>query len=178
MAPSLDDWLPKHTIRTRHRRTARPEPEEPWEEALRVRVRDARVLGPMIARRLGRHLPSADVTFRELFRTGIFTLLEEGERYSISGTAGRIWSPAGPFERFESAADYRKYEEPGIAKVAFLTAVRPHERGAEIVNEARVWCTDRRAWLHFMPLWGMVAPFSRFIGREVLRTAARRAEGG
>ena len=176
MAPSLDDWLPKHTIRTRHRRAARAGPEELWEEALRVRVRDARVLGPVIARRLGPHLPSADVTFRELFRTGIFTLLEEGERYSISGTAGRIWHPAGPFESFESAADYRKYEEPRTAKVAVLAAVHEHPRGAQILSESRVWCTDRRAWLHFMPLWGVVAPFSRLIGREVLRTVARRAE--
>ena len=176
MAPSLDDWLPKHTIRTRHRRAARVEPDALWEEALRVRVRDARVLGPVIARRLGRHMPSADVTFRELFRTGIFTLLEEGERYSISGTAGRIWNPAGPFERFESAADYRQHEEPGTAKVAVLTEVREHDRGAQIVNEARVWCVDRRAWLHFMPLWGAVAPFNLLIGREILRAVVQRAE--
>jgi hypothetical protein len=176
VATSLDDLLPKHTVRTRHRRAARAEPGALWEEAARLRVRDARVLGPMIARRLGRHLPSADVTFRELFRTGIFTLLEEGERYSISGAAGRIWSPAGPFERFESAADYRKYDSRGTAKVAVLTAVREHRRGAQIVSEARVWCTDRRAWLHFMPLWGVVAPFDLLIGREVLRTVVRRAE--
>jgi hypothetical protein len=178
VAPSLDDWLPKHTIRTRHRRATRADPEELWEEAIRVPVRDARILGPLIARRLGPHLPSADVTFRELFRTGIFTLLEEGERYSISGAAGRIWSPAGPFERFESAADYRKYDSPGTAKVVVLNAVREHPRGAQIVSEARVWCTDRRAWLHFMPLWGVVAPFDLLVGREVLRSVARRAEAG
>jgi len=176
VAPSLDHWLPKHTVRTRHRRAARVEPDALWEEATRLRVRDARILGPVIARRLGRHLPSADVTFRELFRTGIFTLLEEGERYAISGAAGRIWSPAGPFERFESAADYRKYDSRGTAKVAVLTAVREHPRGAQIANEARVWCSDRRAWLHFMPLWSMVAPLDLLIGREVLRSVARRAE--
>ena len=176
MTPSLDNWLPQSTVRTRHRRAARAEPERLWREANRVRVRDARTLRPLISFRLGRHLPSSEVTFRELFRTGIFTLLEEGERYSISGVAGRIWSPSGPYERFESAADYREYSRPGTAKAVFLTRVGEHPRGAQIVNEARVWCADRRAWLRFMPLWGVTAPFSRFIEAEVLRLVARRAE--
>lgn len=163
-------------MHTLHRRAARVEPERLWKEANGVRVRDSRTLRPLIKHRLGGHLPSGDMTFRELFRTGIFTLLEEGERYSISGAAGRIWSPSGPYARFESAADYREYEEGGTAKVAILTRVEDHPHGAQIVSETRVLCSDRRAWLHFMPLWGLVAPFSHFIGAEVLRTATRRAE--
>ena len=149
-----------------------------WEEANEVEVDDARALRPVIAWRLGRHLPSPDVTFRELFRTGIFTLLEEGECYSISGVAGRIWSPSGPFARFESAADYRKYEEPGTAKAVILTHVEEHERGARIGIDTGVRCLDRGAWLRFMPVWAAVAPFSRLIEGEILRTVARRAEAG
>jgi hypothetical protein len=176
VAPSLDSWLPKCHVRTRHVRASAASPERLWNEANGFRIRDSRALRPLIGRRLGRNAPDADATFRELFRTGIFTLLDEGERYSISGCAGKIWNPRGEFTRLESAAEYREYDAPGTCKVVFLTWVREHPRGSEIANEARVWCTDRRAWLRFVPLWTAVRPFSRLIGADALRSVARRAE--
>jgi hypothetical protein len=139
-------------------------------------MRDTRVLRPLIGARLGPHAPSADTTFRELFRTGIFTLLEEGDHYSISGVAGCLWAPRGEYARFESAADYRQYEPPERAKAAVLTLVREHERGSEIVAEIRVWCTDRRAEMRFRPVWLLVSPFLRFVRMDLLRAVAIRAE--
>jgi hypothetical protein len=37
-----------------------------------------------------------------MFAKGIFTLLEEGERCSISGVAGRLWTPAGRYDRYDA----------------------------------------------------------------------------
>ena len=176
MAPSLDTWLPDYHVRTLQRRASRATPEALWDAAQSTRIRDTRVLRPLIGARLGPHAPPADTTFRELFRTGIFTLLEEGDRYSISGVAGCLWAPRGEYARFESAADYRQYEDAGRAKAAVLTLVREHERGSEIVTEIRVWCTDRRAERRFRPVWLVVAPFMRFVRLELLRAVARRAE--
>lgn len=176
LAPSLDSWLPDYHVRAVHRRASRATPDELWKAAEETRIRDTRVLRPLIGARLGPHAPPAETTFRELFRTGIFTLLEEGERYSISGLAGSIWAPRGEFARFESAADYRQYERPGRAKAAVLTQVREHERGSEIVTEIRVWCTDRSAEIRFRPVWLVVSPFMRFVRIELLRAVARRAE--
>lgn len=177
MTPSLDTWLPDYHVRAVHRRASRVAPAELWDAATRTRIRDTRVLRPLIGARLGPHAPPADTTFRELFRTDIFTLLEEGDRYSISGVAGCLWAPRGEYTRFESAADYKQYEEPGRAKGAVLTAVREHERGSEILTEIRVWCTDRRAEMRFRPVWLVVAPFLRFVRMELLRSVTRRAEG-
>ena len=126
--------------------------------------------------RLPGRAPRPDTTFRELFRTGIFTLLEEGGRHSISGVAGRLWTPSGHYARFETGADYKEYAEPGTAKVALLTSVREHERGSEIVSETRVWCADRRAQLRFRPYWALVGPFSRFIRIELLSAVTKRAD--
>jgi hypothetical protein len=159
-----------------NRRASRATADELWEAAEQTRLRDTRVLRPMIGARLGPHAPPADTTFRELFRTDIFTLLEEGERYSISGVAGCLWAPRGEYAHFESAADYRQYEKPGRAKAAVLTEVREHSRGSEIVTEIRVWCTDRRAEVRFRSVWMLVAPFMRFVRMDLLRTVARRAE--
>jgi hypothetical protein len=178
LTPSLDSWLPDYHVRTVQRRVSHAAPAALWEAAGQTRVRDTRMLRPLIASRLGPHAPPADTTFRELFRTGIFTLLEEGDRYSISGIAGCLWSPRGDYAQFESAADYKQYEAPNRAKGAVMTTVREHEHGSEIVTEIRVWCTDRSAWLRFRPVWLIVAPFMRFVRMELLRSVTRRAEAG
>jgi hypothetical protein len=178
LASSLDTWLPDYHVRTVQRRVSRAAPDKLWEAAARTRIRDTRILRPVIGARLGPHAPPAETTFRELFRTDIFTLLEEGDRYSISGVAGCLWAPRGEYARFESAADYRQYEAAGRAKAAVMTLVREHERGSEIVTEIRVWCTDRRAEMRFRSVWLLVAPFMRFVRLDLLRTVARRAESG
>ncbi|HEY2603521.1 MAG TPA: hypothetical protein VGI67_18335 [Thermoleophilaceae bacterium] len=161
-----------------YRRASRATPAALWEAAGATRIRDTRVLRPLIGARLGPHAPPANTTFRELFRTDIFTLLEEGDRYSISGVAGCLWAPRGEYAHFESVADYKQYEKPGRAKAALLTQVREHERGSEITTEIRVWCTDRRAEVRFRSVWVLVAPFMRFVRLDLLRTVVRRAESG
>ena len=165
-------------MRSVNRRASSATPDALWDAAGRTPISDTRMLRPLIGARLGPNAPSANTTFRKLFRTGIFTLLEEGDHYSISGVAGCLWAPRGDYARFESADDYRQYEPPGRAKAAVLTLVQEHARGSEIVTEIRVWCTDRSAWLRFRPVWLIVAPFMRFVRMELLRSVARRAEAG
>src|SRR5436305_12691248 len=69
--PSLDNWLPDYQVRTVQRRVSRATPDELWDAAARSRIRDTRVLRPVIGARLGPHAPAVDTTFRELFRTDI-----------------------------------------------------------------------------------------------------------
>ena len=176
MDSSLDTWLPDYHVRAVHRRASSATPDALWAAAEDTRIRDTRMLRPLIGARLGPHAPPLDTTFRELFRTDIFTLLEEGDRYSISGVAGCLWAPRGEYAHFESAGDYKQYEEPGRAKAGVMTLVREHDRGSEIVTEIRVWCTDRRAEVRFRSVWLIVSPFLGFVRRELLRSVVRRAE--
>src|SRR3954454_2899882 len=173
---SLDSWLADPHVRIRYARTSQASPDELWDAAMQIRLRDTRTMGRLIRWRLGRHTPSADTTYRDLFRTGIFTLLEDGERLSISGVAGRIWAPSGDYARFESTAEYREWSKPGTAKVVFLTEVHEHERGSEIVSEARVRVEGRRARMLFRGLWSVVGRFAWLVGGEVLAAAVKRAE--
>jgi hypothetical protein len=142
-----------------------------------VRLADAPRLCRLIRWRLGRHAPAPGTTFEEFFRTGIFMLLEEGERLYISGVAGKIWAPSSDYAQFETAGEYREYRRRGTAKVVLRTEVREHERGSQIEYEARVWCSDRRTQLIFRPFWAVVYPFARFIYSEGFAAAVRRAEG-
>lgn len=176
MSAPLDHWLPKYQMRLRHARTSRATPEELWAAARELRIAETPTMRRLIGWRLGHHAPGADTTYRELFRSGIFTLLEEGDRFSVSGLAGRIWTPSGDYASFETPADYREYEIPGTAKVVVLTEVRDHERGSEIVSESRVRVHGRRTRVVFRGFWTFIRPFSRFVPNEVLAAAVLRAE--
>jgi hypothetical protein len=176
MTAPLDNWLPAHDVHMRYARTAAVPPERLWEAANDLRLRDTRTMRRLVRWRLGRHAPPADTTYKELFRSGIFTPLEEGERFSVSGVAGRIWAPSGDYARFESGDEYREWSHPGTAKVALMTAVRDHERGSEIVSESRVLVQGRRARILFRGFWAVVGPFGHYIGSDVLAAAVRHAE--
>jgi len=173
---SIDDWLPRCHARLYQARASTATPDALWDSAQNIRLCDAPRLNRLIRWRLGRHAPSPETTFEEFFRTGIFMLLEEGERLYISGVAGRIWAPSGEYAHFETAGEYREYARRGTAKVVISIAVREHERGSQIVTEARVWCTDRRTQLVFRPFWAVVSPFARFIYSEGFALAVNRAE--
>jgi hypothetical protein len=172
----LDNWLPKHNVRMRYARTSSASPAELWQAASEITLSDTGRMRRLIGWRLGKHAPPSDTTYRDLFRSGIFTLLEEGERFSVSGVAGRIWAPSGDYASFESGDEYREWSRPGTAKVAVMTAVHEHEKGSEIVSESRVFVDGRRARILFRGFWSVVAPFGRYIGSDVLAAAVKRAE--
>jgi hypothetical protein len=147
-----------------------------WDAAQSVRLRDAPRLHRVVRWRLGNHAPPPETTFEEFFRTGIFMLLEEGERLDISGVAGKLWAPSGEYAHFETPAEYREYRQRGTAKAVLKIEVRGHKGGSQIVSEARIWCADRRTQLIFRPFWAVVRPFARLIYSEGFAVAVRRAE--
>jgi hypothetical protein len=178
MSAPLDTWLPEHQVHIRYARSSSAAPEDLWAAANEIKLSDTRTMRRLIRWRLGRHAPGGDETYREFFRSGIFTLLEEGERFSVSGVAGRIWAPSGDYARFESSDEYREWSQRGTAKVVVCTEVHEHERGSEIVSEARVQILGGRARILFRGSWALVGPFGRYVGSEVLAAAVRRAEAG
>ena len=151
-------------------------PERLWESAKTVRVRDARALRPLIALRLGPYAPPATTTFHDVFRAAPFRLLEEDRHLSVSGLAGRLWSPFADFAAISTPEEFRAFAEPGQAKVVLAAAVREHARGSEIAIDAGVWCTSRGAVVRFRPFWAIVGPFARLIRSELLAAATRGAE--
>jgi hypothetical protein len=176
-AAVLDRWLPDQTVRTLHRRRSTASPDALWDAARAAAIGDTLTLRPLIMLRLRGARPTTRTTFEELFRTPPFVLLEEGERLSVSGLAGKLWTPAGDYASFDSGDAYVAHDAPATAKVALATTVVAHAGGgSEIVTESRVWCVDRSARWRFRPYWVLVGPLSRFIGIELLHATTRRAE--
>ena len=116
-------------------------------------------------------------TYDELFRTEPFTLLDEGDTWSVSGLCGRIWTLQRDYPRLSGPGDFRTWDERGTVRVLFAHWAEPGRNGrAELVSEARVDPVDATARLRLRALWTVIAPFEPLVGAEPLAVAAKRAE--
>jgi hypothetical protein len=167
----LDAWLPEPAIRTRHRRRADAAPDALWDAAGALRVDATGPLGRLVRWRI----PGLDdgVTFRGLFAAPPFTVLAEGERWSVSGLVGRIWTLRRDYPRVADADAFAAWSQSGTVRVLFAHWVTDD---AELVSEARVAPVDRGAGLRLRALWTVIGPWERLIGGEALARAVRIAE--
>jgi hypothetical protein len=175
MELDLDAWLPEPQVRVRQRRVTRVDPQRLWHAAATVRLREAPVLGRAVRWRIPGSAP--ELPFRELLRNYPFTVLAEGEQWSLSGLCGRIWTLQIDYPRIDSPDEFRAWGEPGTVRVAIAHWVEPHGTdGAAIVSESRVKAVDAGANARLRVLWTLVGGLQRFVGGEVLRTVVRQAE--
>jgi hypothetical protein len=171
----LDTWLPAPAIRTRHARAAAASPDAVWAAARGLRVDATGPLGRVVRWRIP-GLPEG-VTFFELFAGAPFTVLGAGERWSVSGLVGRIWTLRRDYPRLQDARAFAEWAQPGTVRVLFAHWVVEMEEGRScLVSEARVAPVDRGAALRLRALWAVVGPFERLIGGEALARVVRTAE--
>jgi hypothetical protein len=175
LAEKLDDWLADPSVRTRHRRRAAAPPDDLWGAAMDVRLSDTRSLGRLVRWRIPG--TSEDETFRALLAEYPFVVLDEGERWSISGLCGRIWTLSRDYPRLSGPEAFRAWDEPGTVRVLFAHWIESDgDRASAIVSEARIAPVDRAAELRLRSLWVLIGVFERLIGAEPLALAAARAE--
>jgi hypothetical protein len=172
--PDLDSWLPDPQIRTRHRRAAKASPPALWDAAGSLRVRDVPALGRIVRWRIPRTPPGE--AFRELFRQYPFTVLDEGDLWSVSGMCGRIWTIQRDYPRLNGPDEFLEWDKPGTVRVLFAHWIDTSGAKPALVSETRVGPVDRRARIRTRALWTGVGQFERLIGGEALRAAVRRAE--
>jgi hypothetical protein len=171
----LDTWLPAPAIRTRHARAATADPDAVWAAAQGLRVDATGPLGRIIRWRIP-GLP-AGVTFHELFSAPPFTVLASGERWSVSGLVGRIWTLRRDYPPLQDARAFAHWAQPGTVRVLFAHWVVDLEDGRScLVSEARAAPVDRGAALRLRALWAVVGPWERLIGGEALARVAGTAE--
>ena len=171
----LDHWLADPAVRTRHRCRSAADADRLWEAAAGVRLADTRSLGRLVRWRIP-DVPE-DQTFRDLLAQYPFCVLEQGERWSISGLCGRIWTLQRDYPRLDGPEEFRTWAEPGTVRVLLAHWVEQDGNGSAIVSEARVAPVDRRAALRLRSLWVVIGVFERLIGGEALTLATERADG-
>jgi hypothetical protein len=171
----LDAWLPDPHVSGCHRRSAQADPDELWRAATEVTLAEAPRLGRAVRWRIPDTPP--DISFRELLRSYPFTVLAEGERWSVSGLCGRLWTLRRDYPRLETPDDFLQWDEPGTVRVLLADWVEPEEDGrAAVCNESRVAPVDRGSALRLRALWAIVGGLERLVGGEALSAATRRAE--
>ncbi len=171
----LDDWLARPAVRTRHRRVARTTPDALWAAARSLRLDETGALGRLVRWRIP-GLPHG-ITFQGMLAAPPFALLAEGERWSVSGLVGRIWTLRRDYPVVDAPEAFAAWDGPGTVRVLFAHWVEPAGDGrAALVSEARVAPVDRAAAVRLRALWTVVGPWERLIGGEGLARAARRAD--
>lgn len=171
----LDDWLPDPTVRTRHRRAVDVPPQVLWDAAASVRLDETGTLGRLVRWRIP-GVP-ADQTFQGLIAEPPFTVLAEGDCWSLSGLVGRIWTLSRDYPQLSGAEEFRAWDQKGTVRVLMAHWIEPGPDGTSVfVSEARVKPTDRRAALRLRSVWAVLGRFERLIGAEPLAVAVRRAE--
>jgi hypothetical protein len=171
----LDAWLPEPQVRTRHSRSAAAGADELWRAAGRLRIGDAPVFGKAVRWRIPGTAP--ELTFRDLLRRYPFVVIGEGDRWSVSGLCGRIWTLQRDYPNLAGPEEFRSWDRPGTVRVLLANWIEPDGEGrSALVSEARIKPTDRLAGIRLRALWLVVGRFDRFIAGEVLRNAARSAE--
>jgi hypothetical protein len=171
----LDDWLANPAVRTRHRRRAAATPDDLWSAARELRLSETGTLGRLVRWRIPGTPPGQ--TFRGLLSEYPFVVLAEGERWSMSGLCGRIWTLNRDYPRLDGPEAFRTWDEPGTVRVLFAHWVEPDGDGATIHSEARIAPVDRAADRRLRSLWVLIGVFERLIGAESLALAVAHAEG-
>jgi hypothetical protein len=176
LAEELDDWVADPAVRTRHRRHAAAAPDALWAAAREVRLAETGTLGRLVRWRIPGTAPNQ--TFRGLLADYPFVVLAEGERWSMSGLCGRIWTLNRDYPRLDGPEAFRDWAEPGTVRVLFAHWVEPDSDGGSwIFSEARIAPVDRAAGVRLRSLWMLIGVFERLIGVESLELAVARAEG-
>jgi hypothetical protein len=171
----LDQWLPDPQIRTYHRRAANAGADDLWEAAAATRIADAPVFGRAVRWRIPGTPP--DVSFRDLLRRYPFVVIAEGDRWSVSGLCGRIWTIQRDYPHIAEPEQFRAWNAPGTVRVLLAHWTEPDSDGrAALVSEGRIKPVDRQAAFRMRLLWTVVGRFDRLIASEVLGSVARRAE--
>lgn len=173
----LDAWVPNPQVCTRHRRESVADPDALWAAARSVRLSDTGTIGHLVRWRIP-GVPR-EQSFGGLLAEEPFTVLDEGERWSISGLCGRIWTLARDYPRLDGPDAFRSWKEPRAVRVLMAHWVEESSVGrCALVSESRVAPTDRVAAARLRALWLALGPFERLIGAEPLTLAIRRAEAG
>jgi hypothetical protein len=174
-APELDRWLDDPEIRTIHRRSAAVDPETLWHAAEEVTIGELPTLGRVVRWRIPG--TSADLPLRDLFRRYPFVVLEEGDLWSVSGMAGKVWTLKRDYPRLAGLDDFAAYADAGSVRILFAHWIEEGDDGvAVLASESRVQAVDSRGKLRMRALWAALGRFERLIGGEALSRAVARAE--
>jgi len=174
VAPDLDRWLTDPAVRTYHHREARSDAASLWRAAASVRIGESGLLGRLVRWRVPGS--RAEQTYRELFTSPPFLMLEQGDTHLLAGLCGKIWVARPSLATLDSPAQFADWRVAGTVRVLFAQWVAAGDEGSALVSEVRVAPVDPGAALRLRTLWPLIRRFEPLISSEPLGLAVRRAD--
>ncbi len=117
-------------------------------------------------------------TIATALRFGFVELARDPGRERVLGLVGRFWTWSGDVQRVD-AAEFRAFDRPGFAKVAWNFHCEPRVGGlTRLDTETRIRCLDGEALKRFRRYWFLVKPFSGWLRKIFLQQARAIAERG
>ncbi|MGI8903033.1 MAG: hypothetical protein ACR2IP_05115 [Solirubrobacteraceae bacterium] len=176
MKPDLDHWLADATLRVAHRREVSVPPEELWDAARTIRLRDAAMLGRLIRARIPGI--ASGLAFDELFRAAPFVVLDaECDQALLAGLVGRIWTLRRDYPRLAGAEEFRRWSRPGTARVLFANWVQDGGAGrSALVSETRVQAIGAQGRLGVAAVRPLVSACQHLVASDGIEAAVRLAQ--
>ena len=174
MRPNLDEWISKPTLRVAYRRDSAAPPEQLWEAARSVRLRDTRLLGRLVRWRIPGLSPS--LSFDEMFRNPPFIALVDGDDRLVAGLVGRIWTLRRDYPQPSTAEEFRGWSSSGTAQVVFANWIEPAGEGTALHSETRVRAIGAQGRVGVAAVRPLVSAFAGLVGSDGLEAAVRAAE--
>jgi hypothetical protein len=114
----------------------------------------------------------------DLVGRGFIVLGERPGEELLLGLVARPWTLRGGIREIQPR-EFRSFAEEGYARIAWNFRVEPlDERRSCLSTETRIVCTDARSRRRFSRYWAVVAPFSGWTRREMLRLIAEDSTSG
>ncbi len=107
--------------------------------------------------------------------SGFMVLAEQPSQELVVGAVGKFWKLTPEFKALDPS-EFKDFDEPGYAKLAWNIRVRPYGAGRTLVSiETRVLAMDEASRRRFGRYWRIIGPMSRLIRRQGLALIAADA---
>lgn len=181
----LDDTLPVYDVAARYRTQVRAGPTVVYHALWHADIGGSLLIRFLVLLRgapgwlTGRRCRTRTHRFHSLgdvLGLGFGVVAERPGDEVVLGTVGRFWRLVGE-SRAATPADFNTPLATGLARAAWnFRAVDAGGGCTELSTETRVQCADPGTRRRFRWYWGMVAPASGWIRREMLRVVRQTAE--
>jgi len=177
----LDDLMPRYEVRKRYVRPVRAPAARVWDALQTYDVAADSSAATRALLRLRGLRPSSGSGIGAFAGSRFSVVGERPGAEVVVAIAGRFWAvrESGALDRIRDAAHAALYDTPGRAVALWSFEIESEPDGSSVLaTETRVRCTDAAARRRFKIYWTVIEPFSGMLRRDMLRSIARRAEGG
>lgn len=158
----IEENLPFYHFSERHEIMIKSTPEKAYEALQQVDFTNSMLICLLF--RL-RGLKNANFPH---FHGHFCTLANETSAEIVLGLIGRPWQLKGGIIHL-SKEEFRKFNQPGYAKMAWNFAFERVGDATLVTTETRILCTDKASKTKFRIYWFFIRPFSGIVRREMLR---------